>query len=67
VSEHILLREGVVPNLDMPADWNTRIEMNSCVMLDKPPYNAHTQLLLEVDPKFQNHPDSRIRTMRVIL
>lgn len=67
VSEHILLREGMVPNLDMPADWNTRIEMNSCVMLDQPPYNAQVQLMLEVDPKFHNHPDSRIRTMRVTL
>jgi SAM-dependent methyltransferase len=67
VSEHVLLREGVVPNLDMPADWNTRIEMNSFVALDQPPYNAETELLLDVDPLFHNHPDSRIRTMSVKL
>ncbi len=67
VSEHILTVAGVIPNLDMHADWNTRIEMNSCVMLDKEPYNAKTELLLEVDPQFHHHPDSRIRTSRVFL
>jgi SAM-dependent methyltransferase len=67
VSEHILLGEGVIPNLDMQADWNTRIEMNSCVMLDEGPYHAKTELLLEVDPLFHNHPNSRIRTSRVFL
>jgi SAM-dependent methyltransferase len=67
VSEHILTGEGVNPNLDMQADWNTRIEMNSCVMLDQAPYNARTESLLEVDPLFHNHPNSRIRTSRVFL
>ncbi len=67
VSEHILTGEGITPNLDMQADWNTRIEMNSCVMLDQAPYHARTESLLEVDPLFHNHPNSRIRTSRVFL
>jgi SAM-dependent methyltransferase len=67
VSEHVLTGDGVIPNLDMQADWNTRIEMNSCVMLEEAPYNAKTELLLEVDPLFNHHPNSRIRTSRVFL
>jgi SAM-dependent methyltransferase len=67
VSEHVLTGEAVTPNLNMQADWNTRIEMNSCVMLDEPPYSVKTELLLEVDPLFHNHPNSRIRTSRVFL
>ena len=67
VSEHILIGDNVVPNLDMDADWNIRIEKNSCVMLNKPPFNATTELILEVDPHHYNKPNSRIRTERVFL
>lgn len=67
ISEHILLGEGVVPNVDMDADWNIRIEKNSCIMLNKPPFNFKTEVLLEVDPHHYNQPLSRIRTERVFL
>jgi hypothetical protein len=67
VSEHILVGENVIPNLDMDADWNIRIEKNSCIRLDQPPFNAGTELLVEVDPHHFNQPNSRIRTERVFL
>lgn len=67
ISEHVLLGDAVVPNLDMDADWNIRIEKNSCIMLNKPPFNYQTELLLEVDPHHYNQPLSRIRTERVFL
>ena len=67
VSEHILVGGNVIPNLDMDADWNIRIEKNSCIMLDRPPFNAKTELILEVDPHHFNQPNSRIRTERVFL
>jgi hypothetical protein len=67
ISEHVLLGDAVVPNVDMDADWNIRIEKNSCIMLNKPPFNYKTELLLEVDPHHFNQPLSRIRTERVFL
>jgi hypothetical protein len=67
VSEHILVGPNVIPNEDMDADWNIRIEKNSCIMLNMPPFYYREELLLEVDPKHYNQPNSRIRTTRVYL
>lgn len=67
ISEHILVGDNIVPNEDMDADWNIRIEKNSCVRLDQPPFSKRTELVLEVDPHHFNKPNSRIRTERVFL
>lgn len=62
ISEHILLGDDVIPNMDMDPDWLTRIDHNSCILLDKPPFNLKEMTLLEVDPRHHNQPLSRIRT-----
>lgn len=67
ITEHVLLGESVIPNLDMDADWNIRIEKNSYVGLSEPPFGYKTEVLLEVDPRHYNQPNSRIRTERVFL
>jgi len=64
ISEHQPLDEDIIPNVDKESDAHIRLNSNSGVFLEKPPFNKQIKNLLTVYPKAEV--GSKIVTFQVL-